>query len=120
LSAAILGKLFPSLGADVGGKYVRNVKYNFNINDVSKDRIDLGALDRYLADAKLRYSYPSISSLLEADDLYVICATLKARRLELETESSNTVGGDVKLPDLKLGSGKFKVSATRKANDSRL
>jgi hypothetical protein len=50
-------------------------------DDVTEDRVEVAALDRYLAAADVLPGAPSVAALLDADDVYVTTVVVSCRRL---------------------------------------
>jgi hypothetical protein len=97
----------------------RSARFKLKLGGITKDFIDLGLLDKFLAWATLRSEMPTVERLLDSDGLYVVTATLKAPSLDLETESGDLVETEFEIPDVGYGaSGGIEISAEAKKTDS--
>lgn len=68
-------------GIDLSSAYRGGHKMALRFDEVLADSVDLIALDAYLGDADVLPHARHTASLLEADQLYVITATLKSRSI---------------------------------------
>jgi hypothetical protein len=87
LGLSILGDIIRALGGGTVGlesAYQRARRLTFTFHEVLRDQLDLVLLDRFLALAELPPGSPSVKRMLDADELYVITATLKTRSLSVE------------------------------------
>lgn len=92
LGLSILGDIIQALGGGTVGldsAYQRARRLTFTFHEVLRDSLDLVLLDRFLALAELPPGSPSVKRLLDADELYVITATLKTRSLSVEAQGEH-------------------------------
>lgn len=81
---SILGDFLSAIGVSPVGleaAYSRASRVSFEFRDVVEDRIEIAALDRYLADADLNTHTVHAARLLDSDDLYVVTSTLKTDKI---------------------------------------
>jgi len=67
---------------------------------VTEDRVEVASLDRYLAAADVLPGAPSVAALLESDDVYVITAVVRCRRLLVSASRTDGHGVAVRAPEL--------------------
>ncbi len=87
LGLSILGDVIQALGggtAGLDGAYQRARRFSFTFREVLRDSIDLVELDHFLSQAELHPMGTNVRRLLDADELYVITATLKSNKLTVE------------------------------------
>lgn len=98
------------LGLDLSYKNAKSVTFEFT--DVLEDRIEIAALDQYLAVADVSPFSAFVSKLLEADQLYLTTATIKSKKIGVESKGSSNAGVDVSVPEIKgVVGGNVKVGA---------
>jgi len=96
LLSTILGAMSAgTVGLDVQYNRARSVTFRFS--EVFVDTVDLTLLDQYLNAADIKPGSKHLSQLLETDDVYVVTATLKARKIAVEGkgQSGTSVALDV-------------------------
>lgn len=110
---SLLGNIIAAMG---GSKIGLDVKYqqaksaSFEFHDVLEDRVEVAKLDQYLTDADVSPFSRHVSTLLEADDIFVTTAVIKSKIFTLEARNSEdtelelnasdiqqVVGGNVKV-----------------------
>jgi hypothetical protein len=110
---SLLGNIIAAMG---GSKLGLDVKYEqaksaaFEFHDVLEDRIEVAQLDQYLADADVSPFSRHVSTLLEADDIFVTTAVIKSRVFTLEAKKSDNTGLELNASDIQqLVGGNVKV-----------
>ena len=99
------------LGLDLTYKNAKSVTFEFQ--DVLEDRIEIAALDQYLAVADVSPFSSYVTKLLEADQLYVTTATVKSNKIAVEAKGSGNTGVDVSVPEIKgVVGGNVKVGSS--------
>jgi hypothetical protein len=103
IGLSLLGDAFRAVGAappSLGVSFQPGTTMSLAFDGVTEDRVDLVSLDRYLAAADVRPGSPTVSALLDSDDVYVITTVVRCRRLLVSARRSD--GGSVALavPDL--------------------
>jgi hypothetical protein len=86
------------LGLDVQYRQARTATFEFL--DVVEDRIEVAALDQFLATADVNPHSRHVATLLEADDLYVTTATIKSRKFAVESKTSHGAGVELSIPEI--------------------
>lgn len=119
LGLSILGDVIAALGGGTVGlesAYQRARRFTFTFHEVLRDDIDLVLLDRFLATADLPPGSTSVKRMLDADELYVITATLKTRSLSVEAqgEQGSKLAVDASAVQKVVG-GKVSVSGEQTA-----
>jgi len=87
-----------TLGVDASYKQAKTITFEFH--DVLTDSIEVAKLDQYLADADVSPFSRYVGELLEAEEIYVISATIKSSKFTTEAKSSNGTSLQVKVPDI--------------------
>ena len=109
----ILGGLVSALGGSTLGLtlgYQRARSVQFEYVDTIENHAQVTAIDAFLAGATINPFARAVAQMLEADNVYVITSTLKARKLNVSAKDSsksslavdvpviqNAIGGNVKL-----------------------
>jgi len=86
--------------AGLKGKFKGSSRFELQLDDVRKDRIDLGKLDAYLVGASMTLTMPTIQRLLDQDEIYVTVAVLKTPSMQFKSGSGRLVDGEVSIPDV--------------------
>jgi hypothetical protein len=84
---SILEEVVQALGGGamgLDGAYQRARRITFKFSEVLKDSIDIASLDQFLALAEVNPMATQLKRMLDADDLYVVTATLKSNTLTVE------------------------------------
>jgi hypothetical protein len=103
IGVTVLGTVIGAMG---GSKLGLDVKYQnaksvtFEFPDVFEDRVEIALLDQYLADADVSPFAAHVGKLLDADQLYVTTAVLKASKIAVEARASKDTGLDVSVPEI--------------------
>lgn len=123
LGLSVLGTVIGAMGGSKLGldlKYQQAKTIMFEFSDVMEDRVQIAQLDQYLSNADVNPFSRYVEQLLEEDDVYVITATLKTKKLTVEAKQSNGVGLDLGVPEIQgLVGGNVKVTS-QAANSSKL
>ena len=116
IGLSVLGTVIAAMGGSKLGldlKYKNAKSVRFEFLDVLEDRIEIAALDQYLATADVSPFSLYVAQLLEADRLYVTTATLKSDKIAVEAKGSGSTGLDVSVPEIKgVVGGDIKVAPT--------
>jgi hypothetical protein len=113
MGVSVLGSVIAAmggstLGLDLAYRDARSVTFEFP--DVLEDRVEIARLDQYLADADVSPFAAHVAKLLDADELFVTTAVLKATKITVEARRSKDAGLDVSVPDIrKVVGGNVKV-----------
>jgi hypothetical protein len=91
------------LGLDVAYRDAKSVTFEFP--DVLEDRVEIARLDQYLADADVSPFAAHVASLLDADQLFVTTAVLKATKITVEARRSKDAGLGVSVPEIQKAVG---------------
>lgn len=103
LGLSILGNILGAMGGSGLGletKFQLAKSITFEFQDVLEDRVEIAALDQYLADADVSPFSRHVATLLEADELYVTTATIKSSKLTVAAKGTNGATVDVKVPEI--------------------
>lgn len=116
----ILGGLISALGGSTLGLtmgYQRARSVQFEYVDTIENHAQVSAIDAFLAGATINPFARAVAQMLEADNVYVITSTLKAKKLNVSAKDSskaslavdvpviqNAIGGNVKLTSSGAGS----------------
>ena len=115
IGLSILGTVIGAMGGSKLGldlKYQNAKSVTFEFVDVLENRIEIAALDQYLAVADVSPFSSYVTKLLEADQLYVTTATVKSSKITVESKGSSGSGVDVSVPEIKgVVGGNVKVGA---------
>ena len=84
----------PSLSASLAPGMTLTLAFD----GVTEDRVDVALLDRYLAAADVRPGTPSVAALLDSDDVYVIIAVLRCRRLLVTAHGADKHAASLSVP----------------------
>jgi hypothetical protein len=98
---SLLGTILGAMGAgtvSLETEYSKARSVTFKFSDVLVDAVDLTLLDQYLAVADINPSARHVSRLLETDDVYVVTATLKSRKIAVEGKGQNGAGVTLSVP----------------------
>jgi hypothetical protein len=113
IGVSVLGSLIGAMGGSKLGLDLtyRNAKsVTFEFPDVLEDRVEVARLDQYLADADVSPFAAHVGRLLDADQLYVTTAILKATKITVDARRSDDTGLDVSVPEIqKVVGGNVKV-----------
>jgi hypothetical protein len=113
----LLGTILGAMGAGTVGldaQYSKARAVTFRFSDVLMDTVDLTLLDQYLAESDIKPSARHVSKLLEVDDVYVVTATVKSRRISVEGKSQAGTSLALDVPAIQqLVGANVKVGSTR-------
>ncbi len=115
LGVSVLGNFIKAMGgSNVGleAQYQNAKAVEFKFDDIKSDTIEIIALDKFLTGAEVDNTSRHVAELLEADQLYVLTATLKCKAFSVKAEGSS--GGGVELDVSAIQGavgGKVKVAA---------
>lgn len=101
LGVSILGSILGAMGGSNLGldlKYQRARSVIFEFGDVAEDAVEPAAVDQYLDDAELSAHSRTVAQMLEADDVYVTTAVLRATSLTVTVTSSRSSGVELEAP----------------------
>jgi hypothetical protein len=96
---SVLGAMGAStLGLDLAYKQAKTAAFEFG--EVSEDTVEVAKLDQFLSDADVNPMSQHVSSLLEADDIFVTTATIKSQKFTVEAKSSAGEGLEISVPEI--------------------
>ena len=111
------------LGAMGGGSLGLDAKYGqarsiaFEFSGVLLDSVEIAALDQFLGASDVDPRSVHVSTLLEADDVYVVTATIKSKELTVDAKSKSGAGVDLSIPEIQqIVGGKVQVAASDAAS----
>ena len=112
---SLLGTIIGALGGSKVGldvKYERAKTVVFEFLDVLEDRLEIVALDKFLAGADVNPASSYVRELLFADEIYVTTAVVKSARLSVEGKTSDQTAVELSVPAVQqLVGANVKVSA---------
>ncbi len=119
VGVGFLGSIIQALGGKTAGldaKYERAGTVTFEFLEVTRDSVDITKLDPFLGRGKLDPNSAFARKLLEGDGLYILTATLKSRKIKVDTTdtSNSSVGVDVPAIQGIVGAN---LEVTSKAQD---
>jgi len=100
---SILGSVLGAMGASTLGldvTYKRAKMAAFEFGDVTEDTVEVAKLDQFLSDADVNPLSRHVSSLLEADDIFVTTATIKSQKFTVEAKASSGEGLEISVPEI--------------------
>jgi hypothetical protein len=108
MGVSVLGSVIAAmggstLGLDVAYRDAKSVTFEFP--DVLEDRVEIARLDQYLADADVSPFAAHVAKMLDADQLFVTTAVLKATRITVEARRSKDARLDVSVPEIQKAVG---------------
>jgi hypothetical protein len=113
IGVSVLGSVIGAMGGSRLGldlKYQNAKSVAFEFPDVLEDRVEIALLDQYLADADVSPFAAHVGTLLDADQIFVTTAVLKAAKITVEARRSQDAALDVSLPEIqKVVGGNVKV-----------
>lgn len=98
LGLSVLGPIIGAMGGSnlgVNASYQHASTVAFEFGDVLENRVEVAALDRYLASSDIDPMSRHAGRLLEEDEMYVVTATVKSNAITVRATSSS--GGELKL-----------------------
>jgi hypothetical protein len=114
ISLSILGSVLGAMGGSTLGldlKYQQAKTAAFEFHEVTEDRIEIAKLDQYLAAAEVSPFSRHVSTLLEADELYVTTVTIKSSKFAVESKDSRGQSVAVSIPEIQdVVGGEISVS----------
>jgi hypothetical protein len=118
IGLALLGGIISAMGGSNLGlavKYQQSKTIAFEYNDVLEDKVEVAALEKYLARTDIDPDSVYISKLFEADKISVITSTIKSNKIKViaKTSSNTLVQFDVPVIQGIVGSN-IKVSSEAK------
>jgi hypothetical protein len=125
LSAGIgLSLLTSIIGAMGGGTVGLEAKYSnartiaFEFSDVLMDSVEIAELDQFLGGSDVNPASKHVAALLDADDVFVITATIKSNKLTVDAKSKSGGSADVKVPEIEqVVGGNVTISSSGTANN---
>jgi hypothetical protein len=103
IGLSILGSVLGAMGGSTLGldaEYRQAKTAAFEFGGVTEDTIEIAKLDQYLAAAEISPFSRHVSTLLEADELYVTSATIKSKKFSVETKNSRGQSVAVSIPEI--------------------
>lgn len=113
----ILGNVIGALAGSVLGikaAYKDARKVEFEFGDVMEDQVAITDLDQFLGTASVAGNAgPFLKQLLNADEVYIIVATLDAKEVSVAATRDNSAGLELDVPVVQqLAGGNIAVSGT--------
>jgi hypothetical protein len=120
LGLSVLGTVLGAMGA---GKLGLDVAYKsaskviFEFTETLRDEVEIAALDKFLGAADVDPAARGVGQLLDADDVYVVTATLKSRKITVSSTDSSGTEVTLKVPEIKeIVGANVSVSASQEAS----
>jgi hypothetical protein len=104
IGLSILGNIIGAMGGSKLGleaKFEKAKTLSFEFLDVVEDSVAIAMLDKFLGDADVNAAGRYVSQLLEADEVYVITATIKTNKFNVEGKQKNKTAVTVQVPEIK-------------------
>ena len=98
---SLLGTIVGALGGSKIGldvKYEKAKTVTFEFLDVFEDRLEIVALDKFLAGSDVNPASSYVRDLLFSDEVYVTTAIVKSRKLTVEGKTSDQTSVDLSVP----------------------
>jgi hypothetical protein len=101
IGLSVLGNIIGAMG---GSKLGLDVRYRqassiaFEFHDVLEDKVEVAALDRFLADADVDPFSRHVADLLEADQIYVTTSTIKSNKFTVQARKSDGTELSLEVP----------------------
>jgi len=108
MGVSVLGSVIGAMGGSKLGLdavYRDAESVTFEFPDVLEDRVEIARLDQYLADADVSPFAAHVAKLLDADQLFVTTAVLKATKITVEARRSKNARLDVSVPEIQKAVG---------------
>jgi hypothetical protein len=116
LGLTLLGSIIGALGGNKVGldaKYQTAKNLSFEFSDVLMDSVEVAALDQYLAAADINPNSQHVCTLLEADEVCVVTATIKSSTITVQAAGEGGTEAKLKLPEIQqLVGAKITASAS--------
>ena len=117
----ILGGIIGAMGGqhlELAATYENAAALAFEFSDVSGDEIEIAALDQYLASADVDPRSKHVSTLLDANEVYVVTRTIKSTTFTVIAKKKDGVGLTLDAPVVQEVVGaKVEVSVAGTAKD---
>jgi hypothetical protein len=119
LGLTVLGNVLGAMGAGNLGldvAYKGTSKVTFEFTDTKRDEVEIAAIDKFLGAADVDPAARGVSQLLDADDVYIVTATIKSTKITVSSKSSSGTDVTLKVPEIKeIVGGNVTVSASQDA-----
>jgi hypothetical protein len=116
LGLSVLGSLVGAMGGSIlglKGAYGEAATISFEFADVFEDKVEVAALDRYLAASDIDPLSKTAAQILERDEMYVVTSTLKSDKILVHSQRKRGGSVEIDVPVLQGAVGaKVRVSAT--------
>jgi hypothetical protein len=99
LGVALMSEWLGHKNPEVSQKISRSNKFQFELKSVTKDRVDLDPLDRFLMKAQLDLTGPLLRRMLNANEIYITTTLLKARSMSLSSHTKLLSDGHATIPE---------------------
>lgn len=117
----ILGGLISAMGGDnveLAATYEKATSLAFEFSDVLGDEIEIAALDQYLASADVDPRSRHVSTLLDANEIYVVTRTIKSTTFTVFAKREEGAGLALEVPVVqKVVGAKVAVSAANASSE---
>lgn len=87
-----------NLGLDVKYKSAKTLTFSFS--EVLTDAVEIAKLDQFLGAADVNPNSRHIGTLLEADEIYVVTATIKSSKFTVEAKTDRGGEATVSVPEI--------------------
>ncbi|CAL75144.1 hypothetical protein BRADO1241 [Bradyrhizobium sp. ORS 278] len=104
LGLSVLGTVLGAMGAGKLGldvAYKGASKVTFEFTDTQRDEVEIAALDKFFGAADVDPSARGVMQLLEADEIYVVNATIKSSKITVTSKDSSGTDVTLKVPEIK-------------------
>jgi hypothetical protein len=88
-----------TIGLDAQYQQAKTVSFQFT--DVYTDSVEIAELDQFLGGSDVNPASRHVASLLDADDVYVLTATLKSSRLTVDAKGASGASVGLSVPAIK-------------------
>jgi hypothetical protein len=120
LGLTVLGSVLGAMGAGNLGldvAYKGTSKVTFEFTDTKKDEVEIAAIDKFLGAADVDPAARGVAQLLDADDVYIVNATIKSTKITVASKSSSGTDVTLKVPEIKeIVGANVSVSASQDAS----
>jgi hypothetical protein len=118
LGLSILGNIIAAMGGSELGlsvSYQHAAAVSFEFSNVRENRVEVAALDRYLASADIDPLSRQAARFLEDEAMYIVTSTIKSEKLTVRAQTSDGGSLDLDVPVIQEAvGGNISVSASDK------
>lgn len=116
----LLGNFVAAMGGSalaLRPRYEGATRMTFEFRDVLADAIRITELDEYLGTADVNHAARYVNQVLESNDIFIVTATLKTKKLIISADRNQAATIPVNLQQFQTELGSVTVSATASATD---